>query len=306
MEVPQTHSDRTYHAVTLPNGLRCCLISDPSVEKGAVAVTVAAGQLQDSLPGIAHLTEHLLFMGSKTYPSENEYDQFVQKHGGHSNAYTDNEATCFYLDVLAGQLESAMDQLACALSEPLLAVTSIERELLAVDSEHAKNVSNDLWRQLQLVGTILGQEGKHPYSNFGTGNKESLLKEAGNDSPYEKLRSEVEQFYRDHYVASNMTLAAMNACPIDELQAMVERIFAKLPSGPSKTVYSPPLPEFRQWWSGSLYVKIAPYWMFNGFCPLPSGRNISPSQHASGPTLLDMKAQELCSLCFERSIGYKI
>jgi insulysin len=245
MEVPQTHNDRTYHAVTLANGLRCCLITDPTVEKGAIAVTVAAGQLQDSLPGIAHLTEHLLFMGSKSYPAENEYDQFVQKHGGHSNAYTDNEATCFYLDVVAAQLEPAMDRLACALSEPLLAVSSIERELLAVDSEHAKNVSSDTWRQMQLMGTILGQAGQHAYSNFGTGNKESLLKEAGGDAPYETLRNEVEQFYRDHYVSANMTLAAMsNHGSVEELQAMVERVFAKLPNGPCQTVYSPPLPYF--------------------------------------------------------------
>lgn len=244
MEIPETHSDRTYLPVTLPNGLRCCLISDPTIEKAAVAVTVAAGQLQDSLPGIAHLTEHLLFMGSKKYDSENEYDQFVQQHGGHSNAYTDNEATCFYLDVVTAQFEGAMDRLACALSEPLLAVSSIERELLAVDSEHAKNVSNDMWRQMQLIGTILGQDGKHAMANFGTGNKESLLKEAGSESPYERLRTEVERFYHEHYVSSNMTLAAMSNCPVEELQTLVEKLFSKLPSGPSKTVYSPPLPEF--------------------------------------------------------------
>lgn len=39
--------------------------------------------------GLSHYLEHMLFMGSKKYPSENEYDDFISKHGGFSNAYTE-------------------------------------------------------------------------------------------------------------------------------------------------------------------------------------------------------------------------
>lgn len=42
-----------------------------------------------SLQGLSHYLEHMLFMGSKKYPNENEYDQYLQQHGGSSNAYTD-------------------------------------------------------------------------------------------------------------------------------------------------------------------------------------------------------------------------
>lgn len=31
----------------------------------------------------------MLFMGSKKFPDENEYDSFLAKHGGASNAYTE-------------------------------------------------------------------------------------------------------------------------------------------------------------------------------------------------------------------------
>ena len=33
--------------------------------------------------------EHMLFMGTKTYPDENAYQAFLASHGGSSNAYTD-------------------------------------------------------------------------------------------------------------------------------------------------------------------------------------------------------------------------
>ena len=36
----------------------------------------------DELPGLAHFLEHMVFMGSKKYPDENAYDEFIQKNGG--------------------------------------------------------------------------------------------------------------------------------------------------------------------------------------------------------------------------------
>ena len=33
----------------------------------------------------------LVFMGSKKYPDENEFDVFIKKHGGSDNACTDCE-----------------------------------------------------------------------------------------------------------------------------------------------------------------------------------------------------------------------
>ena len=174
MEIPETHRSgahpRSYHTFTLPaNGLRCCVISDQGADKAAASIAVAAGQLHDKAEGIAHLTEHMLFMGSTTYPAENEYDQYLQQNGGHSNAYTDLEATCFYLDVAAAaavdsddndnsnnKFRGALDRLACAVSEPLIRAASLERELQAVDSEHAKNVAQDHWRIHQLSRGLLG------------------------------------------------------------------------------------------------------------------------------------------------------
>ena len=37
----------------------------------------------------------MLFMGCKKYPDENEYDQFLDNHGGSSNATTDMETVSF-------------------------------------------------------------------------------------------------------------------------------------------------------------------------------------------------------------------
>jgi nardilysin len=40
----------------------------------------------------------MVFMGSEKYPDENDFDNFIQKYGGSSNACTDCETTVFYFE----------------------------------------------------------------------------------------------------------------------------------------------------------------------------------------------------------------
>ena len=65
----------------------------------AASVSVHAGASSDprGLPGLAHFCEHMCFLGSKAYPKENEYKQFLAQHGGKSNASTSMSHVSFIL-----------------------------------------------------------------------------------------------------------------------------------------------------------------------------------------------------------------
>ncbi|KAH6782051.1 Insulinase family protein [Perilla frutescens var. frutescens] len=52
--------------------------------------------------------EHMLFMGSTDFPDENEYDSYLSKHGGSSNAYTETEHTCYHFEVKREFLNGAL------------------------------------------------------------------------------------------------------------------------------------------------------------------------------------------------------
>ena len=41
----------------------------------------------------------LLFMGTKKFPVENEYSQYLSSNGGSSNAYTAGTSTNYYFDI---------------------------------------------------------------------------------------------------------------------------------------------------------------------------------------------------------------
>jgi hypothetical protein len=59
--------------------------------QAAAAMAVGVGSFCDppEMQGLSHYLEHMLFMGSDKFPDENEYDSFLSKHGGSSNAFTE-------------------------------------------------------------------------------------------------------------------------------------------------------------------------------------------------------------------------
>ena len=66
-----------YGLKVLSNGMKVLLISDPDTITSSASLAVNIGSLMDKKDsqGLAHFCEHLLTMGSKKYPAENEYGQ---------------------------------------------------------------------------------------------------------------------------------------------------------------------------------------------------------------------------------------
>ena len=71
---------------------------DIGLRNAAAALCVNSGSFHEpkDAPGLAHFLEHMVFMGSKKYPDENKFDEFLSARNGWSNAYTDAENTLYY------------------------------------------------------------------------------------------------------------------------------------------------------------------------------------------------------------------
>ena len=95
----------------LGNGLTYYFKENSNPEgKAFVKIIVKAGSLmerEDQL-GLAHLLEHMLFNGTKSYPKENFNEYFSSiglKLGADFNAYTEFETTSYYFDVPTTDLQ---------------------------------------------------------------------------------------------------------------------------------------------------------------------------------------------------------
>uniref|UniRef100_A0A7S4JUU6 Insulin-degrading enzyme n=2 Tax=Odontella aurita TaxID=265563 RepID=A0A7S4JUU6_9STRA len=215
--------DRAYLSHTLPNDLRCLLISDPTSDKAAAALDVRVGHFSDpdELPGLAHFCEHMLFLGTEKYPDENEYNQYLQRHGGRSNAFTDMESTNYYFDVSADHLDGALDRFAQFFISPLFTSAATNREMNAVDSEHSKNLQSDHWRSFQLYKSLASEN--HPFHKFGSGNLKTLKEDP--ESKGVDTREALLDFHGKYYSSNVMRLCVLGTQPVEELRDMVEGLF---------------------------------------------------------------------------------
>ena len=75
---------RNYRFSVLENGLQILLISDPNTDKAAAAMDVRVGYFSDPehIPGLSHLLEHMLFLGTEKFPDEDAFDRFLSTRRG--------------------------------------------------------------------------------------------------------------------------------------------------------------------------------------------------------------------------------
>ncbi|MBI1959472.1 MAG: insulinase family protein, partial [Candidatus Rokubacteria bacterium] len=125
-----------YHKHVLPSGIRVVAESMPHVRSVAVGVWVETGSRvePEDRGGISHLIEHLVFKGTATRSAE-EIARAIDSVGGHMDAFTAKEHTCFYVSVLDEHLPLAADLLTDILMRPRFAEDDIEKEKSVVFQE---------------------------------------------------------------------------------------------------------------------------------------------------------------------------
>ncbi|RHY90656.1 hypothetical protein DYB35_009446 [Aphanomyces astaci] len=222
--------ERDYRHVELANGLCVLLVSDSEAEKSAAAMDVRVGHQSDPdhLLGLAHFLEHMLFMGTKKYPDENSYSQYLSAHGGSSNAYTSGTDTNYYFDVRPPYFEEALDRFAQFFIAPLFTPGATEREMNAVNSENNKNLQSDPWRLDQVVKHTSSR--RHPFHKFGTGNLVTL-----GTAPTEEVRAELIAFHARYYSARIMKLVIVGKEDLDTLEGWARSKFSEILDTGDKT-----------------------------------------------------------------------
>lgn len=240
--IKKSSSDsRSYKTFTLPNKIETIVISDPKTETAAASLTVKVGSYSDpvELPGLAHFLEHMLFMGTKKYPDENEYSEYLSQNGGYSNAYTASELTNYQFEVISGKLDGALDRFAQFFISPLLSESGTQRELKAVDNECSGNEQNDAWRGFLIYRELAHKY--HPVHKFNIGNLETLKV-----IPEKKginVRDALLKFYNKFYSSNRMKLVVLGKESLEDLEKMVINMFSSVPNKSLKEIYNHPYPE---------------------------------------------------------------
>jgi predicted Zn-dependent peptidase len=155
-----------YDRTVLPNGLRILTSSMPHTHSVSLSLYVGTGSRyeQDSEAGISHFLEHLLFKGTRRWPSAKELAEAVDGVGGMLNGGTDREYTVYYIKAARPHLQIALDVLIELVRKPLLDSAEMEKERgvileeLAMVEDSPPQLADLLLDSILFPGNPLGRD----------------------------------------------------------------------------------------------------------------------------------------------------
>lgn len=129
-------SQSSINKTILANGVRVLSESVPYIDSVSVGIWAQAGARDESKRrmGTSHFLEHMLFKGTQKRAARQIADE-MDLLGGHLNAFTDKEFTCYYAKVLSEHLPRAFDVISDMVLNSLLDPVEIEREKNVVIEE---------------------------------------------------------------------------------------------------------------------------------------------------------------------------
>lgn len=167
-----------------------------------------------------------VFLGTRSFPKENDYEQFIYDNGGSFNAYTSSDHSLYYFDgVNPSSLNAALHRLSCFFHEPLFQDSSSDRERNAVDQEYKMNIEQDGWRKHHVFKQLARKD--HPFSMFNTGNLHTMKLI---DVEY------LKKWHAANYTSDLLNVAILGRESIPELTEMATRLFSNIPRGLIKSI----------------------------------------------------------------------
>lgn len=205
---------------TLPNGLRVVTDTVREVESVSLGVWVGVGTRNEDLVanGAAHMVEHMLFKGTQKRTAL-QISEEIENVGGHMNAYTSREVTCYYIHLLKDDLPLALDVLADMLQHSTMPPEEIERERGVI---------------LQEIGMCFDTPDDIIFDNYyETAYPDQALGAPilGKTAIIESIaRETLMDYVQRYYTPARMVISAAGNVEHDTFVAQVSALFCALPA----------------------------------------------------------------------------
>ena len=221
----------SYHRDELPNGLRVVTIETPHLHTALLAVYVRTGSRHESAlnNGVSHFLEHLFFRGTEGFPDTIKMNTAVEEVGGNLNGVTTRDHGYYYTPLHPAHLDVGLTILGDMLTRPKLTDMEVERQIILEEmldevDEKGRDIDIDNLSKRVLFG-------HHPLAFKIAGTRESVSR---------LTHAQIREHFARHYVTGNIVVTAAGRVKRDEVLALVERHFARLPEGLASVEAPPP------------------------------------------------------------------
>lgn len=247
-------TDTTVRTGVLGNGLTyyVCPNKEPK-QRAYFRLVVKVGSLveEENELGIAHFVEHMMFKGSKHFPSTTEVHGFLRRNGlpmgDDSNAYTWHEYTEYVFNAIPSDNKQLIDSCLLFLHD----VAGRDAFIRDADVESERNVIVEEWRY-----------------RFSNSSSVYMNKQLFNDSLYANRMpigdmniirncppSVLRDFYKRWYQPQNMAVVVVGDIDASKTEKKIRTMFGDLKRGKSAV---PPLPKIADTKSPKFYVLSEP------------------------------------------------
>jgi predicted Zn-dependent peptidase len=202
----------TFHHKQLSNGLDVIAEVNPDSHSTALGLFVKTGSRDESMDinGVSHFLEHMMFKGSTKYTWE-DVNRIFDEMGARYNAFTSQETTAYYANVLPEFTERTVEHLSHLL-RPALRDSDFNTEKNVILEEIAMYLDDPGHRLYEKLMDV--HFGNHPLSMSILGSPESIQK---------LQRDQMERYFRGRYGPRNMVLAATGKLEFDEIVKLAEK-----------------------------------------------------------------------------------
>ena len=211
--------------VTLANGMHVVVVRNHLAPVVTTSLTYAVGSNDDTIPGIAHATEHMLFRGTDDVSSD-QFANMATRMGAQYNAMTTNQFTRYYFTVPSAYAPVIFRLEADRMARASMTAQSWATERGAIEQEVKAHQSSPLYDVSQRISKLF--YGDTPYAQDAV----------GTIAGFEKMTAaDIGRFYRTWYHPNNATLVVSG--DVDPA-ATVEQIRAAFDGMPSETLPAHP------------------------------------------------------------------
>lgn len=213
---------------THPSGLKVMVVPDTNTELVQVDVRYSVGSADDpeGKAGLAHLVEHMMFQLRPDGPKSAPLFQFLPQLATFFNAFTNWDSTHYMTQGIKANLDTFMKMEAMRLfyrcEDANIPASEFEREREVVRNEIRLRTGEAEGQIPQIIMSSVYPK-NHPYEQMIGGNDAQLSNITFND---------VCDFWNKYYVPSNATLIVAGNVTTEEVTALLDKYYKKIPNRP--------------------------------------------------------------------------
>ena len=203
----------------LENGLQVIVIENSRAPVVSQMIWYNVGSIDEKFgkSGLAHFLEHLMFKGTKKYPS-GYYSKYISKNGGTENAFTSFDYTAYYQIVPTEHLEKIVELEADRMINLTLTDEQVETEKKVILEERYQRIDS---KPSAILDESI-RKSLFPNHTYGT----PII---GWEHEIKALTiDDVRKFYNDYYNPKNAILIFSGDVSLKKAKEYSEKYFGKI------------------------------------------------------------------------------